>query len=523
MIQPIQSDSRAYITRILAVIIATGVIVGVIFGIYSLFGNDDNSVDMASQERIVSVEIGDVVDTTQIRGITSFQDSSFLSFGVQGVISKVHVSEGEMVRKGTTLVELDDHSLAAAELTIATAEYRVHNIRQQLETVILAEAQELHTILSSDWTSAEAMANTLLKKKELVASLRNAELALDALLNPSEVALASAELEYLSLQLSLKAIQQDYDEMLATVSFPNINELDHTRARLSVLRHQRDEALATWERMVAITKSQYSEEELLELFGSSFHEVEMATHALSEIDAQVAALMSSHDEELLALKQAELSEAQTALKKAKAAVIRITAPHDGVVRNIHMTENAHAAAHQVVIELADNSGIQLRGFVPEHKAVAIDLNAKCLITLDALPHHQVGGEIVHISRTPVIEGNEVFYPVSITLEQGESVANTLLNQAYILEGLSATVDIIVAESRNILRIPLHTVTGSLVLPTVTLLDDGSEIPEHPITTGNSDDYWIEIIDGLSEGDQVIGTYLESSRAIENENLKVVAN
>ena len=85
MIQPIQSDSRAYITRIFAVIIATGVIVGVIFGIYSLFGNDDNSVDMASQERIVSVEIGDVVDTAQIRGITSFQDSSFLSFGVQAV------------------------------------------------------------------------------------------------------------------------------------------------------------------------------------------------------------------------------------------------------------------------------------------------------------------------------------------------------------------------------------------------------------------------------------------------------
>ena len=83
--------------------------------------------------------------------------------------------------------------------------------------------------------------------------------------------------------------------------------------------------------------------------------------------------------------------------------------------------------------------------------------------------------------------------------------------------------IIVAESRNILRIPLHTVTGSLVLPTVTLLDDGSEIPEHPITTGNSDDYWIEIIDGLSEGDQIIGTYLESSSATDNENLKVVAN
>ena len=132
MIQPIQSDSRAYLTRILAVIIATGVIVGVIFGIYSLFGSDDNSTDMASQQRIVSVEIGDVVDTTQIRGLTAFQNSSSLSFGVQGVISKVHFSEGEIVKKGTTLIELDDYSLAAAELSIATAEYRVHKIQQQL-------------------------------------------------------------------------------------------------------------------------------------------------------------------------------------------------------------------------------------------------------------------------------------------------------------------------------------------------------------------------------------------------------
>ena len=131
MIQPIQNDSRANITRILAVVIATGIIVGVIFGIYSLFDTND-APDSSTQQRIITVEVGDVIDSTSVRGVTAFQESSVLSFGIQGTISKVHVQKGQEVTQGETLVELHSYSIAKAELSIATEQYKLHQIQQQV-------------------------------------------------------------------------------------------------------------------------------------------------------------------------------------------------------------------------------------------------------------------------------------------------------------------------------------------------------------------------------------------------------
>lgn len=529
MIQPIQTDSKAYITRILAVIIATGIIVGVIFGIYSLF-DDSDTTDLESQQRIVTVEVGDVIDSTSIRGLTVFHDRSILSFGISGTVSKIHFNEGQVVKKGATLAELTNYSLATGELLVAKAQYEVHKIQKELTqlenqdfTSLSNDGTKARMAINPDWGTAYNMANALVRKSELSSALIEAEKALDAHLQPSEMAIASAELEYLSLQLSLKAVQQDYDEMLATISFPNINELDHTRARLSVLRHQRDQALATWERMVSITKSQYTQAELEEMFWSAFNRVETAKQALSEVTAQVIELTTPPEAELLALKRTELSQAKHALEDAKARVVLITAPHDGVVRTVHITANSQVEAHEVVIELADHSGIVIKGHLEEAHALEVMPGAKSLVTLDALPDDQLSGQILTISRTPLTVAGGVYYEVTISVEPHETSMLSSVGRAYMMEGLSATIDIIVTESKGVLRIPLHTVTGSLSLPTVTLHDDGSEIADHPISIGNSDDYWVEVTDGLSEGDQVVGINIETTDASENENLMSIAN
>jgi multidrug efflux pump subunit AcrA (membrane-fusion protein) len=514
MIQPIQTDSTAKITRIVAVLVATVIIVGVMYGIYSLFGNGDTSDD-SDQQRVITVEVGDVVDSISIQGATTFPHNSLMSFGINGTISKIHVQQGDLVKTGDILIELDEYSLMKATLSIQAAQYEVQKTQQQLDylqnlttSMSTSNGVKIGSVLTPSWDTAYKMASAMVKKNELTTLLTNAQFELNSLLSPSVLTIASAELEYLSLQLSLKAVQQHYDEMLATVSFPDINELDHTRAQLAVLRHQRDTALADWERMVSINKSQYTQKELEEMFASTFTTVKVVKHSLDEVTAQISALTSSPDQELIALKQAELAIAEEALTTTHARVVRISALHDGVVRKIYATQNTRIEAYEIMIDLADYSEVQVTGHLHELDALSIMPGTKAVVNINALPDTQFTSQILEISTAPTNRENTVSYATMATLDAILGEASLQIRAPYILEGLSATIDIVITESNDVIRIPIHTVGGSLSLPTVTLYDNEAEIANHPIIVGNHDDYWIEVLEGLSEGDQIIGVNLQ---------------
>jgi multidrug efflux pump subunit AcrA (membrane-fusion protein) len=502
MIQPIPSDSRINITRILAILITTGIIVGLIYGLYSLF-DSDGSIDDSLEQRVITVEVGDVIDSTSIQGTTIFPNNSLLRFGIDGLVSKIHVQEGDAVSAGQILMELDEYSIATANLSVAAAQYELyksHQALQQSQKLVSNTAEALHSmpvpVPDTNWEVANQIVAAIINRNQLVDDLAAAQGELDFLVSPSEFDTASAEVEYLSLQLSLKAVQQDYDEMLSTVSFPNINELDHTRARLTVLRHHRDNALETWERMVAMTIEQ----------------------ALAKINAQISLLTSLPSDELVGLQQAKLSHAVETLAKNQARVVEIVAPHDGIIRQIHVTLGSSIKAYQVVIDLVDASVIHVASSINEVDALRITSETRASVTFHALPGYQFTGQIVNVSNTPVGNPSAVSYEVTVAIDDTLEANETTANRPRIIEGLSSTIDIVTLESKGVLRIPIHTVTGSMSLPTVILYDDESEIPDHPITIGNHDDYWIEVIKGLSEGDQILGVNLQSLSDSSVDNL-----
>ena len=288
----------------------------------------------------------------------------------------------------------------------------------------------------------------------------------------------------------------------------DINELDHTRAQLAVLRHQRNTALADWERMVSINKSQYTQKELEEMFASTFTTVKVVKHSLDEVTAQISSLTSSPDQELITLKQTELALAEEALTTAQARVVRISALHDGVVRKIYATQNTRIEAYEIIVDLADYSKVQVTGHLHELDALSIMPGTKAVVNINALPDTQFVSQILEISTTPTNRENTVSYETMATLDAILGEASLQIRGPYILEGLSATIDIVITESNDVIRIPIHTVGGSLSLPTVTLYDNEAEIANHPIIVGNHDDYWIEVLEGLSEGDQIIGVNLQ---------------
>ena len=74
--------------------------------------------------------------------------------------------------------------------------------------------------------------------------------------------------------------------------------------------------------------------------------------------------------------------------------------------------------------------------------------------------------------------------------------------ALIRPGMTADLDIIIARAEDVLCVPKEAVTEVDGGTTVMLLDAGKTV-SRPVSTGLEDDVYVEIRDGLSEGDEVI--------------------
>ena len=76
------------------------------------------------------------------------------------------------------------------------------------------------------------------------------------------------------------------------------------------------------------------------------------------------------------------------------------------------------------------------------------------------------------------------------------------------EGLSAVATIVLHEEKNVLRVPQLALHGTFDAP-VVMVKTSLGIDERKVVLGDTDDYWVAVREGLSEGDQVI---MEASQA-----------
>ena len=86
------------------------------------------------------------------------------------------------------------------------------------------------------------------------------------------------------------------------------------------------------------------------------------------------------------------------------------------------------------------------------------------------------------------------FPVSV---QVDAPADLTLR-----EGLTATASVVVSQELNVLRVPTAAITGSFLQPTVRVYD-GGKVGEREVELGSSDGFWVVVVAGLREGEQVV--------------------
>lgn len=208
--------------------------------------------------------------------------------------------------------------------------------------------------------------------------------------------------------------------------------------------------------------------------------------------------------------QVEISKARSAIVEAKAMLAKtvLRAPFDGVVAEVDIevgewtTPSPPALPVPPVLDLIDPTSMYVCAPMDEVDSARIRPEQPVRVTLDPFPGQHFGGHVHHIAPY-VLDIEEQNRTVAIDVELDDrQFAATLL------PGTSADVEVILSVKEDVLRIP----TSALVEGQKVFVVEGELLRLRTITLGLKNWDFVEVVDGLAEGDPVVTSLDEEGLA-----------
>ncbi len=222
----------------------------------------------------------------------------------------------------------------------------------------------------------------------------------------------------------------------------------------------------------------------------------VARESLIAEQEELADLIAPPDAARIELLRAEVAEAAATLQYAQDRVegATLTAPFDGFVSAVNVESGDVLTDNRVAIEIVDPTEAEVDGIVDEIDVLFVQVGDTATVTMDALPGTPLSGSVSFIDSAPINQQGVVSYPIRVRVDLPSGVS--------LRAGLSATANIVIEEDLGVLLIPTQAVRGSFIEPFVLVRAD-SDFQERLVQLGNSDDFWVEVTEGLTEGEQVV--------------------
>lgn len=393
------------------------------------------------------------------------------------------VKEGTVVNEGDLLIELD-----------------ANDIENRLSQSEIAYQQSLSSVAEQE----EHYENL---KSENVIKLRDAELALEF----AETDLRKYD-EGQFPQLKKKA-----DSAISLAS----EELRRAQDRLAGTRRLEEKGYATPSELVADElavkrreielQSAREELRLLVEFDAPRQRRQLEanvenskvlldrTRRQAETQLEKAEMRLKSSRETLALRTEQLEE----LREARGHT-RIVAPQAGLVvyekprgwGREPIEEGSTVRERQELISLPDVSQMKVRVNIYENQISLVEPGMRARITLDALPDRNFAGEVVTIASMPEpARDNNPNYRVY----RAEVLVTDELPE--IKPGVTAKVDILIAELEDAVKVPLQAVVGAEDRNFCFVRRGGEPVPVE-VEVGLFDSDFVEIRHGIAPGEQV---------------------
>lgn len=200
----------------------------------------------------------------------------------------------------------------------------------------------------------------------------------------------------------------------------------------------------------------------------------------------------------------KLEQAQVQLNQAKASLDTATkalndyivrSPIDGVVLSLSASKNAPVQMGMPVAVVGNPKGFLVTAYADEIDMPKLKAGQSATITFDAVKNVSLQGKVSFVGLKKIsIPGGGSAYTVKVEIKE---------SNPSIKSGMSCNIQIIASSKKHVLAVPVSSV--------VTLADGktyvdkvvNGKVERVEIKTGISSNIYIEVVDGLNEGDTVL--------------------
>lgn len=409
-----------------------------------------------------TVTQGDIVITAEGSGELVPAAEQELVFHTNGVLDEVLVEVGDQVQEDDVLARLETDNL---ERAVAEAEVEV-----ELAQIDLADVR--------DGPGDAELANAS-------AALRDAQVELVLAQDAHENTLDSN----LDAIVDSRKVEFDwwvgyYQTQKAKYEEGHLSQADHDWAMNAMISAQ-----GQWNKAV---NDALAEQVQIE------NRVTQAQNAVHQAWEYLQLLESEPLTDTLT--RAELAADQALLAREKALAnleaAQLYAPFDGTVMEVAATVGKQVGANTSILTLADLAEPLVRFWVEEADMSNVAVGNGVNIVFEAFPDTVFIGEIVRVG------------PVLVTVDNTPAVQSwasfpSSSQEADLLSGMTAEVEIIAAEARNALLVPVEALRE--VSPgqyTIFVVRPDGELEMRPVQVGLMDFTNAEILDGLELGEVV---------------------
>ncbi len=431
---------------------------------------------------VIAAKRGDIERTFTFTGTLEAKNKAGVVAKMGGKVSRVHVHEGDFVRSGQLLVELEHGDLLAqreqACAAIQTAEARIK----------------------------QAQTGEILQSAQTGTGIENAEAAVAAAEAGREQARTNLEMATSQTAVSVEQAQQQLEQARARLqaleSGARHQEIEIARQRVEQARANRDTAQANLERARkllaagAISQQQFDAAQLqfdtalaqyktaqqqlnLTEEGPRSEEIQIAQAQVNQAQSAVALAQANRnqvqirEEQLKAAEEAvrqaqanlrlahastaqnqisqqETAAARSALKQARAnlkylntqiSYTSVRAPISGYVVQRNVQPGEAAVPGMPLINIVDNRKLHLRSSIGESRINKVSVGQSVTIQVDSLPDAEFTGTIQDIIPAANPQSRTFEVKVEVPNSQGRLMAGTFARATVVIERLTSVVTV----------------------------------------------------------------------------------
>jgi HlyD family secretion protein len=314
-----------------------------------------------------------------------------LSLSTNGRVEQVLVTEGDQIKAGQPLIQLEDAALKAA---LAQAQAELRSLQNGARPEEIAVAQANLDIAQSQLELAQVE----------LSRLQNGALT---------VPIAAAQADAARAQAELKVAQDSYDALVLGPGHGVADDVNVPGRGLGAYEEQKRSQLAATQAaynaaLKRVTEAQVSMNHSLQAAQAG---VDVATAQRDAAKARLGLVKAGATSQQIDLAKARVQQAQAALDEAT-----LVAPYDGSIAEVTINPGEIAAPGMRLISLADVSQWEVdTDDLTENEVVGVQPGAPVNITLDALPGVTLNGQVMSITPRSTTKSGDVTYTVKISI------------------------------------------------------------------------------------------------------------